>query len=101
MTRLHHLVGRYLHAPPDPRVVRHRLLLDDPAWRAVVDAGIGLMGVRSPAERVGRRGLDPAGGDKPIAPLSAAKAAAVDLFGHPDPAELPVAGDPHSQGGRS
>lgn len=61
MTKIHHLIGGYLHAPPNRRVICHCLLLEDPTGLALVDTGIGLLDVRSPVERVGREAIEAAG----------------------------------------
>jgi glyoxylase-like metal-dependent hydrolase (beta-lactamase superfamily II) len=61
MTKIHHLIGGYLHAQPSPRVICHCLLLEDPAGLAVVDTGIGLLDIRAPIERVGREAIEAAG----------------------------------------
>ncbi|HVW84813.1 MAG TPA: MBL fold metallo-hydrolase [Bryobacteraceae bacterium] len=61
MTKVHHLVGGYLHAPPRPRVICHCLLLEDASGLALVDTGIGLLDVEAPLARVGREAIEAAG----------------------------------------
>lgn len=51
MTKVHHVNGGVLHAPPNPRAICHCLLLEDPNGLAVVDTGIGLRD----AERLDRQ----------------------------------------------
>ena len=61
MTAIRHLNCGTLHAPPNPPAACHCLLLEDPAGLALVDAGIGLLDVRHPLERIGRELIDLAG----------------------------------------
>ncbi len=61
MTHLQHLNAGWLHAPPNPRICCHCLLLRDPAGLALVDTGIGLEDVRDPAARVGEPAISLAG----------------------------------------
>lgn len=42
MTKVHHVNCGFLHAPPNPRVVCHCVLLEDPSGLALIDTGIGL-----------------------------------------------------------
>ena len=58
MTKLHHINGGTLHAPPYPKVLCHCFLLEDPGGLALVDTGIGLHDVRQPAERIGQQLID-------------------------------------------
>lgn len=50
---IHHLNGGFLHAPPNPRVQCHCLLLEHERGMALVDTGIGLEDIRRPVERIG------------------------------------------------
>lgn len=61
MTKLRHLNFGWLHAPPNPRISCHCLLLEDAAGLALVDAGIGLHDVADPMGRIGRPLIDLAG----------------------------------------
>ena len=61
MTTLHHLNFGWLHAPPNPKISCHCLLLEDPAGLALVDTGIGLLDVARPLERIGQPLIDLAG----------------------------------------
>jgi glyoxylase-like metal-dependent hydrolase (beta-lactamase superfamily II) len=56
--RVHHLNCGTLHAPPSPLAACHCLLLEDHGTLALVDAGIGLLDVRHPEERIGRTMID-------------------------------------------
>jgi glyoxylase-like metal-dependent hydrolase (beta-lactamase superfamily II) len=60
-TRLHHVNGGWLHAPPNPPACCHCLLLEDPAGLVLIDIGIGLHDVRDPVARVGQVAIDFAG----------------------------------------
>ena len=61
MTTLHHLNFGWLHAPPNPRICCHCLVLEDAAGLALVDTGIGLLDVARPLERIGQPLIDLAG----------------------------------------
>lgn len=61
MTLLHHVNCGWLHAPPNPRVACHCLLLEDPSGLALVDTGIGLHDARDPTGRVGEAAIRFAG----------------------------------------
>ena len=61
MTKLHHLNFGWLHAPPNPKISCHCLLLEDPAGLALVDTGIGLLDVADPLGRIGQPLIDLAG----------------------------------------
>lgn len=61
MAIIHHLNGGFLHAPPNPRVQCHCLLLEDEGGIALIDTGIGLEDVRNPVERVGVEAIAMAG----------------------------------------
>src|SRR5262245_10909237 len=61
MTTIHHINCGSLHVPPSPKAIRHCLLLEDKNGLALVDAGIGLLEVRSPVERLGQQLIDMAG----------------------------------------
>src|SRR4051794_25677218 len=54
MTIVHHINCGSIQAGPDARAACHCLLLEDAEGLALVDAGIGLLDVRSPDERIGR-----------------------------------------------
>jgi glyoxylase-like metal-dependent hydrolase (beta-lactamase superfamily II) len=58
MTKVHHINGGTLHAPPNPKAACHCLLLEDAAGLALVDAGIGLLDVRDPVGRIGQEIID-------------------------------------------
>ncbi len=58
MTTVHHITCGSLHAPPNPRVICHCLLLEDRNGLALVDTGIGLLDGRHPAERIGQPIVD-------------------------------------------
>lgn len=58
MTKVHHVNGGTLHAPPSPEAACHCLLLEDAAGLALVDAGIGLLDVRDPVGRIGQQVID-------------------------------------------
>ena len=61
MTTIEDLNAGWLHAPPNPKVCCHCLVLRDPAGVALVDCGIGLEDVRDPVGRVGRAAIELAG----------------------------------------
>ena len=61
MTTLHHMNFGWLHAPPNPRICCHCLVLEDAAGLALVDTGIGLLDVARPLERIGQPLIDLAG----------------------------------------
>ena len=61
MTTLHYLNFGWLHAPPNPKISCHCLLLEDPAGLALVDTGIGLLDVADPVGRIGQPLIDLAG----------------------------------------
>jgi glyoxylase-like metal-dependent hydrolase (beta-lactamase superfamily II) len=61
MTTVHHLNCGTLHAPPNPKVACHCLLIESADGLALVDTGIGLHDVRDPVGRVGRAAIDAAG----------------------------------------
>lgn len=61
MITIHHLNCGTLVVPSYPTVVCHCLLLQEGERLALVDAGIGLQDVRSPAERLGQPLIDMAG----------------------------------------
>jgi glyoxylase-like metal-dependent hydrolase (beta-lactamase superfamily II) len=61
MTTIHHINCGSFHVPPNPRAICHCLLLEDRNGLALVDTGIGLLEVRSPAERLGQQLIDMAG----------------------------------------
>jgi glyoxylase-like metal-dependent hydrolase (beta-lactamase superfamily II) len=61
MTRIHHLNCGTLHAPPNPAASCHCLLLEGGGGLALVDAGIGLLDVQRPLERIGQQLIDLAG----------------------------------------
>jgi glyoxylase-like metal-dependent hydrolase (beta-lactamase superfamily II) len=61
MTTIHHINCGFLLKPPGPRAACHCLLLEDRSGLALVDTGIGLLDVRSPAERLGQQLIDMAG----------------------------------------
>lgn len=58
---VHHLNCGYLHAPPNPKVGCHCLLLQEGDRLALVDTGMGLDDVRAPVERFGQTLIDLAG----------------------------------------
>ena len=61
MTTVHHLNFGWLHAPPNPKICCHCLMLEDAAGLALVDTGIGLLDVARPLERIGQPLIDLAG----------------------------------------
>ena len=61
MTTLEHLNAGWLHAPPNPKISCHCLLLRDRAGLALVETGIGLEDVRDPTGRIGQHLIDVAG----------------------------------------
>ena len=62
MTRIHHIhCGTLQAGGPESRAVCHCLLLEDRNGLALVDAGIGLLDVRHPLERIGQALIDLAG----------------------------------------
>jgi len=61
MTTVHHINCGYLNVPPYPKIPCHCLLLEDRNGLALVDAGIGLLDVRQPVERLGRPLIEMAG----------------------------------------
>ncbi len=58
MTTIHHINCGSLHAPPNPKAICHCLLLEDEDGLALVDAGIGLLDVQQPLERIGQPLID-------------------------------------------
>lgn len=61
MTTIRHINCGSLHAPPNPKAICHCLLLEDEDGLALVDAGIGLLDVQQPLERIGQQLIDTAG----------------------------------------
>lgn len=61
VTKIHHINSGSLHAPPNPRVGCHCLLLEDKRDLALVDTGIRLLDVQRPTERIGQSLIDMAG----------------------------------------
>jgi glyoxylase-like metal-dependent hydrolase (beta-lactamase superfamily II) len=59
--KIHHINCGALHKPPRPRVGCHCLLLEGERGLALVDAGIGLLDVERPVERIGQAAMDMAG----------------------------------------
>lgn len=54
MTIVHHINCGSIQSGPETRAACHCLLLEDSGGLALVDAGIGLLDVRNPDERIGR-----------------------------------------------
>lgn len=54
MTVVHHINCGSIQAGPEMKAACHCLLLEDPDGMALVDAGIGLLDVQHPDERIGR-----------------------------------------------
>lgn len=61
MTIVHHINCGSIQAGPGTKAACHCLLLEDPEGLALVDAGIGLLDVRNPDERIGRRLIEAVG----------------------------------------
>ncbi|MDZ4817894.1 MAG: MBL fold metallo-hydrolase [Planctomycetota bacterium] len=61
MTTIHHINCGTLRVPNFPTVVCHCLLLEENGRLALIDTGIGLLEVASPAERLGKALIDMAG----------------------------------------
>lgn len=61
MTTIHHINCGTLVVPTYPTVVCRCLLLQDRQQLAMIDAGIGLLDVKNPAERLGQPLIDMAG----------------------------------------
>lgn len=61
MTTVTHLSCGTLHAPPNPPVGCHCLLLHDPAGLALIDTGIGLKDIADPLGRIGAGAIAAAG----------------------------------------
>lgn len=55
---VHHLNCGLLHAPPNPKVACHCLLLEDAGRLALIDTGIGLLDVANPSQRIGQPLID-------------------------------------------
>jgi glyoxylase-like metal-dependent hydrolase (beta-lactamase superfamily II) len=58
---VYHLNCGILHAPPNPQVACHCLLLACDGRLALIDTGIGLQDIANPLERIGRPAIDAAG----------------------------------------
>jgi glyoxylase-like metal-dependent hydrolase (beta-lactamase superfamily II) len=58
---IHHLNCGILHAPPNPQAACHCLLIESDGRLALVDTGIGLLDVASPAARIPQAAIDAAG----------------------------------------
>lgn len=54
LMRVHHLLCGTLHAPPNPPIVCHGLLIEHPAGLVLVDPGIGLADGADPQTRIGQ-----------------------------------------------
>ena len=61
MTTVRHLNCGTLHAPPNPAVGCHCLLLEDAAGLALIDTGIGLKDIADPVGRIGAAAIAAAG----------------------------------------
>lgn len=61
VTKVHHINCGTLHVPPYGTATCHCLLLEDHRGLALIDAGIGLLDVQNPVERLGQELIDLAG----------------------------------------